>query len=260
MRELSQFKLFDSHFHIIDPVFPLIENQGFLPDYFTCDDYLKRLQSYDLVGGTVVSGSFQGYDQTYMKSALKKLGPQYVGVTQLPYATADEQILDLNRIGVRGVRFNLKRGLVSDLGQLSDFAKRIYDLAKWHVELYVDAKDLDDLLGTIVNLPAASIAHLGLSREGLSNLIYLADQGVRIKASRFGCLNFDPGEAINKIVKANPDVLMFGTDLPSTRNPKPFEDNDVLLVFEGLNKNLSKKILHENAIKFYNPCRTPQLS
>ncbi|MGZ8212720.1 MAG: hypothetical protein ACXWUH_19630, partial [Burkholderiales bacterium] len=31
--------VFDTHFHIIDPRFPVIENQGFLPPVFTADDY-----------------------------------------------------------------------------------------------------------------------------------------------------------------------------------------------------------------------------
>jgi predicted TIM-barrel fold metal-dependent hydrolase len=29
-------KIFDAHLHIIDPRFPLIPNQGYLPDHFTC--------------------------------------------------------------------------------------------------------------------------------------------------------------------------------------------------------------------------------
>ena len=59
---LKNFPLFDSHFHIIDPNYPLIRNNGFLPDAFTAEDYLKRMCAYDLVGGAVVSGSFQAFD------------------------------------------------------------------------------------------------------------------------------------------------------------------------------------------------------
>ncbi len=30
--------IFDAHFHIIAPEFPLIENKGFLPEYFTISE------------------------------------------------------------------------------------------------------------------------------------------------------------------------------------------------------------------------------
>jgi hypothetical protein len=35
--------IFDAHFHVIDPRFPLVPNQGFLPDPFTVADYRARL-------------------------------------------------------------------------------------------------------------------------------------------------------------------------------------------------------------------------
>jgi predicted TIM-barrel fold metal-dependent hydrolase len=33
-------RLFDAHFHIIDPRFPLIANRGYLPAAFTVADYV----------------------------------------------------------------------------------------------------------------------------------------------------------------------------------------------------------------------------
>ena len=77
---LSDFKLFDSHLHIINKKFPLIENNGYTPDSFLCADYLQRMKSYQLIGGTVVSGSFQGFDQNYLIDALKTLGSGFVGI------------------------------------------------------------------------------------------------------------------------------------------------------------------------------------
>ncbi|WP_243688402.1 amidohydrolase family protein [Geotalea toluenoxydans] len=106
---------------------------------FTCEDYLARMKGYRLAGGAVVSGSFQAYDQSYLIDALKNLGPGFVGVTQLPASASDEELLRLNGAGVRAVRFNLKRGGSEDIRHLEKFARRVYDLARWHVELYVDA-------------------------------------------------------------------------------------------------------------------------
>jgi predicted TIM-barrel fold metal-dependent hydrolase len=59
-------KIFDTHLHIIDKRFSLIPNQGYLPDYFSCKDYLESVNSLNVVGGAIVSGSFQGFDQSYL--------------------------------------------------------------------------------------------------------------------------------------------------------------------------------------------------
>ena len=61
------FKLFDAHLHSIDKRFPLTPNNGFLPDPFSCEEYLARMKGYDLAGGAIVSGSFQAFDQSYLK-------------------------------------------------------------------------------------------------------------------------------------------------------------------------------------------------
>lgn len=45
-------KIFDSHFHIIDPKFKLIENNGFVPEYYTVDDYNKELAELGLVAAS----------------------------------------------------------------------------------------------------------------------------------------------------------------------------------------------------------------
>ena len=71
--------IFDAHCHIIDSAYPLIANNGYVPEFFSADDYLTRVTPLGVVGGAVVSGSFQGYDQSYLIAALKRLGPEFVG-------------------------------------------------------------------------------------------------------------------------------------------------------------------------------------
>ena len=96
---LNTFQLFDAHLHIIDPRFPLIANQGYLPAPFTVADYRARTAAYNLIGGAIVSGSFQAFDQSYLRAALAELGPGFVGVTQLPATVRDAEILDLHNAG-----------------------------------------------------------------------------------------------------------------------------------------------------------------
>lgn len=249
----QDFKLFDSHLHIIDSRFPLIPNIGYLPVEFTCEDYLDRMKGYRLAGGAVVSGSFQAFDQTYLIDALKKLGPTFVGVTQVPTSVTDEDLLALDRAGVRAIRFNLKRGGSEDVTHLDSLAKRVHELVGWHVELYVDSRELNSLFSVLVALPSVSIDHQGLSSEGFATLLKLVENGVHVKATGFGRVDFEVKAALKELFSANPDALMFGTDLPSTRAPRPYEDNDFDLVIEALGAKNASKVLFENAARFYRP-------
>ncbi len=242
-------KIFDSHFHIIDPAFPLIPNQSYLPPPFTTDDYLKRTEHLSIVGGAVVSGSFQAFDQTYLLDSLQKLGPSFVGVTQLPSSVSDAEIMRLNSAGVRGVRFNLKRG--SSEKHMESFAKRVHELAHWHSEFYVDARELPDLSKLLLRLPRVSIDHLGLSKEGFPTLLALVEKGVKVKATGFGRVDFDVPWALKEIVKVNPDALLFGTDLPSTRASRPFLDEDIRLILDTFDQTTATQILYSNGINFY---------
>ena len=245
--------VFDSHFHIIDRRFPLVANQGYLPEDFTCADYLERTRNLRLAGGAIVSGSFQALDQSYLVDALATLGPAFVGVTNLPASASDAELLRLDRLGVRAVRFNLKRGGSERVEHLEELARRVYDLARWHVELYVDSRDLPDLKGILTRLPAVSIDHLGLAKEGFATLLQLVEKGVRVKATGFGRVDFDVKTALKEICAANPEALMFGTDLPSTRAPRPYQDGDLLLVLDALGEELAAKALCGNALAFYRP-------
>ncbi|SJM53451.1 PUTATIVE DICARBOXYLIC ACID HYDROLASE [Corynebacterium glutamicum] len=244
-------KLFDSHFHIIDPNHPLTENNGYLPELFTVDDYITRVEGLNVAGGAVVSGSFQAFDQGYLKDALAALGPGYVGVTQIPAGTSDQEILDLDKSGMKAVRFNLKRGGSAGLDDLETLARRVYDLAGWHTELYVDARELDELESTLISLPAVSIDHLGMHRDGLPALLRLVENGIKVKATGFGRVELDPAEVIKAIMAADPTALMIGTDLPSTRAKRPFEDADLDLIAETVDKDHVDNVFWNNAAAFY---------
>lgn len=243
--------IFDAHLHIIDPRFPLIKNEGFLPDAFTCQDYLHHVQGLHRKGGAIVSGSFQGFDQTYLLDSLQKLGAEFVGVTQLPYDTSDEEIIRLNHHGVRAIRFNVKRGGSENISRLDYLARRVYELVGWHTELYIDSTSLPEIALTIEALPAVSIDHLGLSKEGFNNVLSLVEKGVRVKATGFGRVELDVEQAIRSIHSVNPDALLFGTDLPSTRAKRPYNHSDIELICNTLGEEQAEKVLYKNAMNWY---------
>ncbi|MGG0655401.1 amidohydrolase family protein [Rummeliibacillus pycnus] len=243
--------IFDSHFHIIDDAFPIYQNNGYMPPIFTVTDYLNVTSSLNIKGGAIVSGSFQKFDQSYLENALKKLGPNYVGVTQLPFDTSDEEILRLDKIGVRAIRFNVKRGGSEGISNLETLAKRVFELAEWHTELYIDAKEIGELEQVIAKLPKVSIDHLGLSQEGVPTLLRLVEKGIKVKATGFGRVHLDVIDTMKKIIDINSEALMFGTDLPSSRAKRPFHPNDIEIVKQCFEPDIVEKILYKNGCAWY---------
>ncbi|MFF2879526.1 amidohydrolase family protein [Gottfriedia sp. NPDC057991] len=243
-------RIFDAHFHIINFNFPIIENQGYLPPNYVVKDYQNETTDLNVLGG-IVSGSFQGFHQEYLLNALKQMGTTFCGVTQLPFTVTNEEIINLNEKGVKALRFNIKRGGSEDLSKLDYFARRVYDLVGWHSELYIDAKELPEITSIIEKLPAISIDHLGLSEEGLPHLLKLIDKGIHVKATGFGRVELNVEKTLRSIYETNPDALMFGTDLPSTRAKRPFEYTDIELIQQLFDEQATDKILYTNALKWY---------
>jgi len=236
--------IFDAHFHVIDPRFPLVPNQGFLPEPFTMSDYRSRVAGLDVVGGAVVSGSFQAYDQTYLVDALAQLGPGFVGVANVPSDIGDAEVLALAEAGVRAFRVNLFRG--GDVAQIA-LAPRLYALAGWHLEVYLDARDLPELAPKLALAPRLVIDHLGMTQAGLPALLGLVKNGAYVKASGFGRIDVDPYSALRAIAALNPAAAVFGSDLPGTRAQRPFEAADIELVGEAA----GERALYDNALALY---------
>lgn len=238
--------MFDAHFHIVDPAYPLIPNNGYLPEPFSVEDYLGRVAPYGIDGGAIVSGSFQSFDQGYLRAALGRLGPGWVGVTQLDPSTSDEEIVSLDAAGVRAVRFTLARGGGLDVA----LAQRVHALVGWHAELYVDAVMLPSLSPSLDALPAFSIDHLGLSEAGLPALLDAVARGARVKATGFGRLGMDVAQTLRRIDAVDPQALLLGTDLPGTRAPRAFSPEDLTLISDALGSDALER-LSENARRWY---------
>jgi predicted TIM-barrel fold metal-dependent hydrolase len=78
-----------------------------------------------------------------------------------------------------------------------------------------------------------------------------------VKATGFGRIDMDVPAAIKALIKANPDCLMFGSDLPSQRARRPFENADIDLIRSSIDSSLERKVFYENALAFYRPGTSP---
>lgn len=244
-------KVFDAHFHVIDFRFPVVENHGYLPPEFKTADYRAATNAMGITGGAIVSGSFQQFDTDYLKASLSELGDSYFGIANLRWDITDAEVRDLKKSRIHGVRFNLKRGGSEEVSKLDYLSNRLHQEFGMRTELYVDSSDLKDLKPLLQKLPTFSIDHLGLSKEGLKELYYWVEQGIKVKATGFGRVDFDPIEAMTQIHRINPASLMFGTDLPSTRAPRPFSSSDLDLITERFEEDDLQRVVYRNAYEWY---------
>jgi predicted TIM-barrel fold metal-dependent hydrolase len=285
MKVTYNMNTFDSHFHIIDDSFPLRANQGYMPPIFTVKDYLHLvnndyISSLQICGGAVVSGSFQLYDQLYLLNALMKLGNNFVGVTQLPNSVTDDEISFLDSKGIRAIRFNINRGVVGvdqsseassqkealivELERMKEFARRANLLVGWHSEFYVDSKlfsqpEYYDFFDSLADMQIIVIDHIGMSIESFPLLYKLytkESNSVYIKATGFGRINFTREQleiSLKQLLAFDSSRVIFGTDLPSTRSPKPFTQEDINFLFQICNDDVPtlENIFQKNALKLY---------
>lgn len=244
-------RLFDSHCHIIDHRFPIIPNQGYTPPNFPLEDYLAQAKPLGVVAGAVVSGSFQGNDQTYLVDTLGRLGRSWVGVTQIPSDYPDAEIAKLATVGVRAVRFNILRGRIEDIDEIVALATRCHAVAKWHAEIYVDAAALKPHVARLVKLPQICIDHLGMSEDGVPVLLDLVAAGCKVKATGFGRTKVDIPRTLERIAQKDPSALVFGTDIPSTRAQRPFLPSDIDLIEKVLGADMARKVFWDNPLALY---------
>ena len=247
----QQRRLFDSHCHIIDHRFPIVANQGYTPPHFPLEDYLAQAKPLGVVAGAVVSGSFQAEAQTYLMDILPKLGPAWVGVTQIPNDYPDAEITRLGKLGVRAVRFNVFRGRIDSVDDIVALATRVHAVAGWHSEIYADAAALAPHVDKLAKLPQLCVYHLGMTETGVPALLDLVAAGCKVKATGFGRVKLDVPKTLEAVARKNPNALVFGTDIPSTRAARPFEAADIDLVERVLGRELAQKAFWDNPLALY---------
>ncbi|HEX4327227.1 MAG TPA: amidohydrolase family protein [Burkholderiales bacterium] len=246
-------EIFEAHCHIIDHRYPIVSNQGYVPPNFTLDDYLGMVTPLGVTAGAIVSGSFHGFDQTYMRATLPRLGPRWVGVTQVPADIPDAEVVSLKAVGVHALRFNIFRGRIDTVDDIVALATRVHNVAGWHAEIYADAASLRPHVARLSKLPQIVIDHLGMTAAGLPVVLDLVDAGAKIKATGFGRVSMDVPKTLQTIAARNPKALMFGTDIPSTRAKRPFMASDIQLVKDALGPELAQRALWSNGVELYKP-------
>jgi predicted TIM-barrel fold metal-dependent hydrolase len=267
----------DTHAHVFGPAaqFPYAKDRSYTPPDAPLAKYLGMLDTLGFARGVLVQGSAHGRDNSAMLDALARHPDRLRGVA---VADADTPAAELRRwaaLGVRGLRFNhfFRDGQLHYRGGVPLEAARalvppMRELG-WHMQLWIDVKDLPDTLPVLQSLPLPVVidhmgrtdARAGTDMPGFRSLLRLLGEGgcwVKLSgAHRLSRTAPDYPEARpfhEALVRTNPDHLTWGTDWPHPRIEGEMPDAGHLLdLFQEWTPDaaIRQRILVDNPARLY---------
>ena len=114
----------------------------------------------------------------------------------------------------------------------------------------------------VVDIDRVAASRFGLNIADVQEVVSTAVGGMQVSQTLEGLERYpinlryprelrDNPQALREIHATNPEALMFGTDLPSTRAERPYSDSDFGLVIEALGADAAREVFHGNAARFY---------
>ncbi|MGH9739765.1 MAG: amidohydrolase family protein [Candidatus Acidiferrales bacterium] len=263
----------DCHFHIFGPVeqYPLSPGRGYTPSpQANLETYVTMAETLGLERMVIVNPTPYGTDHRCTIDCLKKFGPARArGVAVINRTFSKEAIRDLAANGFCAARVNSVNTNTTPVSEIEWVAKNIAALG-WHLELYVEGRDLPELADTILSLPvpAVVIDHMGRipSDRGINcpefqTLLRLLDSGkcwIKLcgyRSSVEGPPYADLLAPARKIIQTAPGRCVWGTDWPHPRRsgdllPDDGKLLDLLYDWAPNDRDLHR-ILVENPSKLY---------
>ena len=255
----------DTHFHVVRSGAPLAATRSYTPSVATLDEWLDLADSVGIAKGVVVQPSVYGFDNSVLIEALRAAPDRLRGIVVVSPETPSIELKELDRLGVRGVRWNTRNlgGLALD--SVRPLAERIASFG-WVLQFLVRPEQLPDLaaMAPSFGLPVI-VDHLGfttLSRATrdatIAQMRRLLDAGncyVKISAPyRLGGEPEDFAVVARALVQSHPDRLLWGTDWPHTEMYKVVPDDADLIdsIDAWLPQSARQKILADtpNALFF----------
>ncbi len=142
----------DTHAHVFEQGLPLTGDRRYAPAYdATLDDYLPLLNAHGITHAVLVQPSFLGTDNRYLLQALSAHTERLRGVAVVAPDISANDLADLHRRGVTGIRLNLMEQTLPDL-RAQPWTSLLDNIARldWHVELHRNAVDLEPLIDQLL--------------------------------------------------------------------------------------------------------------
>jgi 2-pyrone-4,6-dicarboxylate lactonase len=223
----------DAHCHVFGPAaeFPYAPERKYTP----CDaGKAKLFELRDHLGfsrNVIVQATCHGKDNRALVDALRAAGDLARGVATVGEDISEADLAQMHDAGVRGVRFNFLRRLADFTPH--DVLRRIADKVAafgWHVVVYFEAPDLEELQPLFSSLPTKIIVDhmgrpdvaLGVDHPQFQRFVrWMADDekiwskvSCPERLSQTGPPYADVEPYSRKIVETFSDRVLWGTDWP----------------------------------------------
>jgi predicted TIM-barrel fold metal-dependent hydrolase len=231
----------DAHFHVIAPQdeYPQHPERSYTPAPAPLQRWRDTLAPLGVARGVVVQPSFYGTDNRVLLRALAEGGGDLVGIAAVGPQASDAELAALVSAGVRGVRMahvdpNDPRrmgGFVMLADALPTLAPRL-KAHGLHLQLLTDSRLLPDIapalraagVPVVLDHMGRAPAALGAGHVGIAAMCALLEEGwLWVKLS--GAANIsqlpgwdDAGAVHRRLLAANPERLLWGSDWPHTRS------------------------------------------
>lgn len=271
--ELPRFKVpinaADCHHHIYDSRFPVDPNSTLRHPDATVADYRLLQKRLGTTRNVIVQPSTYGVDNSGLIKSLNEFGLKNTrGIAVVNTSVTDSELAQLDRAGVRGIRFNLSvPGAATNMGMVENLAQRVNELG-WHIQ--VVAKPDTILAGKDVwnNVPCPVVFdHLGhitsIDQPAFEVILNLLREGkgwVKLSGayilSKVGSPTYlDRTVVAKEYVKEVPEQLVWGSDWPHPTSKIDKKPDDAILMSLlakwAPDEKIRNKILVDNPARLY---------
>jgi predicted TIM-barrel fold metal-dependent hydrolase len=225
----------DTHFHVFEPGYPCVPNPLYTFPEATVEQYLAVTDWLGIERMVLVQPTYYGTDNSLLIDTLKRIGPRARGVARIEDGASDEELDQLDAVGVRAIRLDLFARATWPLEQITAYIQAMAARAEprgWHLQFYTPGTVVRDLLPFLSGFEHPFVidhmgymkASDGLTEEDFARLLDVLRGGyAHIKLS--GPYRVAPDaplatvEPIGKaLVAARPDRLIWGSDWPHLPN------------------------------------------
>lgn len=263
----------DAHCHVFgpSPEFPFAPERKYTP----CNagkDKLYALRDYlGFERNVIVQATCHGKDNRAMVDACRTAGDKARGIASVGPDITMAELQEMDEAGVRGVRFNFVKRLVDATPQqvFLDIADKIKDLG-WHIVVYFEAQDLEDLVPFLEQLPTILVVdHMGrpdvtkgTDHPDFQRFIRLMEENENIwskvtcpeRLSVEGPPYADVVPFCQAIVDRFEDRVLWGTDWPHPNMKSHMPDDGALVDYIpkiARTPEQQQKLLVDNPMRLY---------
>jgi predicted TIM-barrel fold metal-dependent hydrolase len=238
----------------------LAEPRSYTPQIETLAGWKAMADSFGVARGVLVQPSVYGTDNSVLLAALAEAPERLRGIVVIPDTTSTDEIVQLDRLGVRGVRINLRNKAGIGLDALADLAPRIRKF-NWHIQFQVGP----DAISTIaelcqryeINGVIDHLAFMPLDADGqaVTDMRHALDSGrvwTKISAP-YRLAGNDYAGVVSTLARSHGDRLLWGSDWPHTElfRDVPEDDELIALSLSAVPANLHDLVFNEAAKTLY---------